>query len=82
MHCAAEACASQAVGRIAGGPGRHSTASSRHRVLTGSTQQIVDDIGRFREQGVRHLVLGFTRPNRAEVIERMEAFMTEIASKA
>ena len=62
-------------------PSGWNTAEGERRVFTGSAQQIADDIGRFRDLGVRHLVLGFTRPGRAEVIERMEAFMTDVAAK-
>jgi probable F420-dependent oxidoreductase len=63
-------------------PGSWTTNEGGRRVFTGSAQAITDDIGRFRELGVDHLILGFNRPSRNEVIERMESFMKDVAAKA
>lgn len=59
-----------------------STASDGgRRILTGSPQAVADDIGRLAELGVQHLILSFHRPSRAEMLERMEAFMADVASR-
>lgn len=57
------------------------TFDGGRRAFTGSSQAIADDIGRFGELGVRHLVCSFNRPSRSEVIERMEAFMKDVATQ-
>ena len=48
--------------------------------FTGPAEQVAADIRAFEEMGVRHLMVGFQRPTLPETTERMERFMTEVAS--
>ena len=50
----------------------------QRRLLTGSAEQIVGDVIRLREAGMRHLVLNFNAPTIAATVERMERFAGEI----
>ncbi|MEQ9640348.1 MAG: LLM class F420-dependent oxidoreductase [Alphaproteobacteria bacterium] len=51
------------------------------RLLTGSTSQIVDDIGVMRDLGVKHTLLNHQRDSLAETLEAAEQFMTDVAAK-
>lgn len=50
-------------------------------ILTGSAGAIVDDIGRLRAAGYNHLMLNLAGRDLAASTERMERFMSEVASK-
>ena len=49
--------------------------------FTGSAEAIVDDIGRFRERGLQHLLIGGDGSDLAGTIERLERFSSEVMSK-
>ena len=49
--------------------------------FTGSAQAIVDDIGRFRERGLQHLLVGGDGSDLAGTIERLEQFASEVMAK-
>lgn len=49
--------------------------------FTGSAEAIVDDIGRFRESGLQHLLIGGDGSDLAGTIERLEQFSSEVMSK-
>ncbi|MGD9803567.1 MAG: TIGR03619 family F420-dependent LLM class oxidoreductase [Hyphomicrobiaceae bacterium] len=49
--------------------------------FTGSAQAIVDDIGRFRERGLQHLLIGGDGSDLSGTIERLEQFSREVMSK-
>jgi alkanesulfonate monooxygenase SsuD/methylene tetrahydromethanopterin reductase-like flavin-dependent oxidoreductase (luciferase family) len=49
--------------------------------FTGSAQAIVDDIGRFRERGLQHLLIGGDGSDLAGTIERLEQFSSEVMSQ-
>jgi probable F420-dependent oxidoreductase len=51
-------------------------------LLSGGTQQMVDDIGAMREIGVNHILLNFQRDSLAATLEAIERFMAEVAPKA
>ena len=64
-----------------GDPKLGRTDAGGRRAFTGAPEEIAADIARFREIGVRHLVLSFNRPTRDAVIDAMEAFMREVAAR-
>lgn len=49
--------------------------------FTGSAQAIVDDIGRFRERGLQHLLIGGDGSDLPGTTERLEQFSSEVMSK-
>jgi probable F420-dependent oxidoreductase len=49
--------------------------------FTGSAQAIVDDIGRFRDRGLQHLLIGGDGSDLAGTIERLEQFASEVMAK-
>lgn len=49
--------------------------------FTGSAQAIVDDIGRFREQGLEHFLIGGDGADLPGTIERLERFAEGVMSK-
>lgn len=49
--------------------------------FTGSAQAIVDDVGRYREQGLRHLLIGGDGADLPGTIERLEVFASDVMSK-
>ena len=51
-------------------------------LLSGSTQQMVDDIGAMREIGVNHTLLNFQRDDLAATLDAIEQFMADVAPKA
>lgn len=55
------------------------TAEGGRRLLTGTTDAVAEDIGSLSDAGVRHLILNFNSPTRQETIDRMEAFMRDVA---
>ena len=58
------------------------TADGGRRLFTGSADAILDDIGRFGELGVRHLLLNFQSRDLSETLEKMQAFTDQVMSKA
>lgn len=50
--------------------------------FTGSPQAILDDIGRFRERGLQHLLIGGDGADYQGTVERLEQFATEVMAKA
>ena len=49
--------------------------------FTGSAQAIVDDIGRFRERGLQHLLIGGDGSDLHGTIDLLEQFATEVMAK-
>ena len=49
--------------------------------FTGSAQAIVDDIGRFREKGLEHFLIGGDGADLSGTIERLERFADGVMSK-
>ncbi len=49
--------------------------------FTGSAQAIIDDIGRFRERGLQHLLIGGDGSDLAGTADRLEQFSSEVMSK-
>ena len=54
----------------------------RRRAFTGSADDIVDDIGRMREAGLRHLVFNLNAPSLEATLDRMERFAGDIIAKS
>jgi probable F420-dependent oxidoreductase len=54
------------------------TDDGSRRIFTGSPEQIAGDIRAFRDNGVRHLMLGMQGSSLQESFERMERFATEV----
>jgi alkanesulfonate monooxygenase SsuD/methylene tetrahydromethanopterin reductase-like flavin-dependent oxidoreductase (luciferase family) len=46
--------------------------------LTGTPQQIADDIKRYEELGVRHLLVNLQGETQAQTLERMQRFADRI----
>jgi probable F420-dependent oxidoreductase len=57
------------------------TDDGGRRLLTGPTAALQDDVAKLAEAGVSDLVLNFNSPTRAETIDRMTAFMREVAGR-
>ncbi len=53
-------------------------ASGARRPLTGAPQQIADDIKRYEEVGVRHLMVNLHGSTVQQSLERMERFATKV----
>jgi alkanesulfonate monooxygenase SsuD/methylene tetrahydromethanopterin reductase-like flavin-dependent oxidoreductase (luciferase family) len=51
----------------------------RPAVLTGSTQQVVDHVARYRDAGADRLVLSVRAPLDASVVEDLQRFASEVA---
>jgi len=49
-------------------------------LMTGSNDQVVDDIGRLGELGVKVIMLGYAAPSLQEMLDTMSRFAEEIAS--
>ncbi|MGE3917657.1 MAG: TIGR03619 family F420-dependent LLM class oxidoreductase [Hyphomicrobiaceae bacterium] len=58
-------------------PGR----DGKRLAFTGSAEAILDDIGRFREKGLQHLLIGGDGADLAGTVERLERFAGEVMSK-
>ena len=56
-------------------------SDGQHHLFTGSPDQIVDDIGVFRELGVQHLFFNFQREDMASSVRSMEEFVDRILSR-
>lgn len=52
--------------------------SGQRRPLTGTPQQIADDIKRFEDVGVRHLLVNLQGDTQAQTLERMQRFADRI----
>jgi alkanesulfonate monooxygenase SsuD/methylene tetrahydromethanopterin reductase-like flavin-dependent oxidoreductase (luciferase family) len=46
--------------------------------LTGTPQQIADDIKRFEDLGVRHMMLNLQGETQAQTLERLQRFADRI----
>ena len=58
------------------------TADDGTRVLmTGGTDQVLDDIGQMADRGVKVIMLGYAAPSLQEMLDNMSRFAEEIASK-
>ncbi len=55
------------------------TDGGRRQALTGSANQVAEDIHSYRKLGVSHLYMSLLGSNLQESLERMERFMTEVA---
>ncbi|MFN4088232.1 MAG: LLM class F420-dependent oxidoreductase [Alphaproteobacteria bacterium] len=65
------------------GPGEPTDAEGGgRRLLTGPVEALREDVRHLAEAGVRHLVLGLAGASRAEALDRMEAFMRDVAPHA
>ncbi len=53
----------------------------KRQVFTGSAQAIVDDIGAYREAGLKHFLIGGDGDDAAGTIKRLERFATEVIPK-
>jgi len=60
---------------------RESEAGAGRSPCQGSAGQIVDDIKRYRDLGVEHLVFDFAPENRAHALETMERFCQEVRGR-
>jgi len=49
--------------------------------FTGSAQAIVDDIGRYRQHGLQHLLIGGDGQDLTGTLDLLEQFSTEVAAK-
>jgi alkanesulfonate monooxygenase SsuD/methylene tetrahydromethanopterin reductase-like flavin-dependent oxidoreductase (luciferase family) len=49
--------------------------------FTGSAQAIVDDIGRYRQQGLQHFLIGGDGHDQNGTLDLLEQFSTEVAAK-
>ena len=56
-------------------------SDGQHHLFTGSPDQIVEDIGVFRELGVQHLFFNFQREDIASSVRSMEEFVDRILSQ-
>jgi alkanesulfonate monooxygenase SsuD/methylene tetrahydromethanopterin reductase-like flavin-dependent oxidoreductase (luciferase family) len=50
----------------------------QRRPLTGTPQQIADDIKRYEELGVRHMMVNLQGETQAQILERMRRFADRI----
>ena len=63
--------------------GQTLTADDGDRVLmSGSAQQVLDDIGTLGELGVSLIMLGYAAPTVQEMLDNMSRFAEEVAAKA
>jgi probable F420-dependent oxidoreductase len=57
------------------------TEDGERHLMTGSTDAVVDDIGRLGEVGVKHCLLNFQRSTLAASLEAMERFAADVLPK-
>jgi probable F420-dependent oxidoreductase len=57
------------------------TDDGKRHLFTGGDQEIIEDIERLKQLGVRHLLFNFQRATLAESLASMERFATKIASR-
>lgn len=57
-------------------------ADGQRRTLTGTPQQIADDIKRYAEQGVRHLLLNMQGDTLEQTLARLERFAERVMPRA
>ena len=56
-------------------------ADGGRRPFTGSAAAIVDDIGAYRDRGLRHLVIGFESDDLQKSLDRIESFAEEVMAR-
>ncbi|MEK7215283.1 MAG: LLM class F420-dependent oxidoreductase, partial [Chloroflexota bacterium] len=54
-------------------------AGGGRAALTGSTEEVADDIRAYAQAGARHLLVRFPGETRDELADNMERFMKEVA---
>ncbi|MSO76220.1 MAG: LLM class F420-dependent oxidoreductase [Alphaproteobacteria bacterium] len=57
------------------------TDTGERRLLSGSTQALVDDAGKLAELGVEHLIVNVQAETIAATVERMERFAREVKAR-